>query len=112
MCCIYKIAVDPMEHAASLKKILKSHGNLDGFSALVQARNSIVHSEKIFKLSGVALAELWQMVTMACRSFYLLLDWLQGRMADLMEVSGLGGEKAEGLCQSRRQIGVWRCEAG
>jgi hypothetical protein len=83
---------DPLEHATRLKNFLQSHNNLDGFSALAKTRNSIVHSDKSFRVDGFELLELWSMSQWLVEIFTFYLIGYKGLMADRRRLTGWRGE--------------------
>ncbi|MBN9886922.1 hypothetical protein [Salipiger abyssi] len=86
------LSADPLEHAKHLGNKVKSLNSLDAFSTLSEARNSIVHAEKKFKLGGVELVELWQMSQWLVEIFIFYLIGYKGLMADRRRMSGWRGE--------------------
>lgn len=86
------LGADPLEHASHLKPKLKSFNDMDGFSALAEARNSIVHSEKSFRLEGIDLEEIWRMSQWLVEIFVFHLIGYSGLMSDRRRMTGWRGE--------------------
>ena len=84
--------VDPLEHAELLKDFLKSHNKIDGYAALSEARNSIVHSEKSFRIDGLKMVHLWEISQWLVEVFTFYPIGYKGLMADRRRLTGWRGE--------------------
>jgi hypothetical protein len=86
-----RLSSDPFEHAERLKKKPRNT-NEDAFTALSEARNSIVHAEKTFRLTGLELLEMWQLSQWLVEVFIFHLVGYKGLMADRRRITGWRGE--------------------
>ncbi|MBS0123225.1 hypothetical protein [Thetidibacter halocola] len=86
------LAVDPLEHASNTQAKLKSFSDKDGYAALAECRNSIVHSDKSFRLTGIELEETWRMSQWLVEIFSFFVVGYRGLMADRRRMSGWRGE--------------------
>lgn len=94
---------DPMLGLEKLQSVSQRYSNIDGFEILARGRNSIVHAEKKFFLSGVELFELLQMAQWLCEVLLFTLVGYRGTMSDRRQMGGWKGD-ADGPVPTTRPL--------
>lgn len=86
------ISDKPLSKAERVNKKLKSYSGMDDYDVLAETRNSIVHSDKKFKLEGFELHEVWLASQWLVEVFVFYLIGYRGTMNDRRPMKGWRGE--------------------